>query len=153
MHIGDINLYILVAITALVFFAVFGDWSLVVGVVVALLACAALSGEGFEGREIRLSESCQREEGVELSPDVLYSRWINRAYDTCDKPAAVDFNCNTSRRLSCDEKSMRYNQLRGRNDRRMMDGVASRNQYSYMKVYGDELVKSEAKRWDGALEY
>lgn len=159
MCFSDINLYILIIITALVFFALFGDWSLIAGLMAGVVMCplmlqAMRDDEGFEGREIRLDDQCVvKDPSAPRCPDMPYWRWVSRAYDKCDEPAAVEFNCDSTRRLSGDEKNMYYGQLRGKRDRRMWDGIASRNQYTYMKNFGDELSKSEAKNWAGQYEY
>lgn len=155
---------VLILFVMVVFIAIFGSVDLIAGIIIGALAAPWIAekcrsgqrkySEGFEGREVLLDECVDDEstgnEAVEQPYFPVFGS--NFGYTECYPPVAQEFNADTCRTMSVDEKATVLSELRQR-DKKCLDGWASKNANFYKKNFSDELDKSERKRWWGQNEY
>ncbi len=83
------------------------------------------------------------------------SKWHygNKKYSDCYDTTAPDHNiCNLNEIRSIDERVVEQAKRRN-NEKRVLDGWASKNSNYYKKHYSNELDKEEAQVWWGEDEY
>ena len=76
----------------------------------------------------------------------------NPGYTKCYKTPSREINCNPCAMMNIDEKIIQQSKSRN-NEKRVLDGLTSKNLNHYKKNFADELDLEEKLRWWGNDEY